>query len=475
VTERLGPDVLAELFLFERLSDEQLAWLAERGEVASYEAGTTVYRVGEPATCLYVLLEGTLSMVMRAPGGEIEVNRTDHRGTYAGAFMAFLDLPMARSYSTGLRAVTDCRFWVLPAEDFGWAVREWFPMATHMLEGLAIQGMGSQQTLSTRERLVALGTVTAGLTHELNNPATAAARATATLAERLAGLWDELAGLAGGGLGSGQLAELLELVRQAVGGRGGQDPLSPLEASDREDELGRWLSEHGVPGAWDLAPPLVAAGVGTGWLDQVAATVPAAVLPHAVAVAAITCEAESLLEEIGEASGRISALIGAAKQYSQMDRSPLQQVDVHDGLESTLTMLKHKLETGIEVVRDYDRSLPKLPAYAGELNQVWTNLVDNAVDAMDGMDGTGRLTVRTARDGDHVLVEIGDNGAGIPEAAAAHVLEPFYTTKPVGKGTGLGLDISWRIVVQRHHGDLRFTSAPGDTRFQVLLPLTQAG
>ncbi|HSK37912.1 MAG TPA: ATP-binding protein [Actinomycetota bacterium] len=475
MTERLGPEVLAELFLFEKLSDEQLAWLVERGEVANYEAGTTVYRVGEPATCLYVLLEGTLSMVMRAPGGEIEVNRTDHRGTYAGAFMAFLDLPMARSYSTGLRAVTDCRFWVLPAEDFGWAVREWFPMATHMLEGLAIQGMGSQQTLSTRERLVALGTVTAGLTHELNNPATAAARATATLAERLAGLWDELAGLAGGGLGSGQLAELLELVRQAVGGRGGQDQLSPLEASDREDELGRWLSEHGVPGAWDLAPPLVAAGVGTGWLDQVAATVPAAVLPHAVAVAAITCEAESLLEEVGEASGRISALIGAAKQYSQMDRSPLQQVDVHDGLESTLTMLKHKLETGIEVVRDYDRSLPKLPAYAGELNQVWTNLVDNAVDAMEGMDGTGRLTVRTAREGDHVLVEIGDNGAGVPEAAAAHVLEPFYTTKPVGKGTGLGLDICWRIVVQRHQGDLRFTSAPGDTRFQVLLPLTQAG
>ena len=463
MTERLGPDGLRELFLFERLDDGQLAWLAERGEVADYEAGTEVYRVGEPATHLYVLLEGTLSLVMRAAGGEIEVNRTDHRGTYAGAFMAFmahLDLPLARTYGTGLRAVTDCRFWVLPAEDFGWAVREWFPMATHMLEGFAIQGMGSQQTVSTRERLVALGTVTAGLTHELNNPATAAARAAATLAERLQGLWDELAALAGGGLADGQLADLIGLVRQAVAGRPGQAPLSPLEASDREDELGRWLSERGVPGAWDLAPPLVAAGVGTGWLDQ---------------VAAITCEAESLLEEVGEASGRISALIGAAKQYSQMDRSPLQQVDVHDGLESTLTMLKHKLETGIEVVRDYDQSLPQLPAYAGELNQVWTNLVDNAVDAMEGMDGTGRLTVRTARNGDHLLVEIGDNGAGIPEAAAAHVLEPFYTTKPVGRGTGLGLDICWRIVVQRHHGDLRFTSSPGDTRFQVLLPLTQDG
>jgi signal transduction histidine kinase len=475
VSERLAPEELRGLFLFEKLTDEQLAWLAERGEVAGYEAGSTVYRVGEPATCLYVLLEGTLSMVMRAPGGELEVNRTDHRGTYAGAFFAYLDLPMARSYGTGLRAVTDCRFWVLSAEDFGQAVREWFPMATHMLEGFAIQGMGSQQTLSTRERLVALGTVTAGLTHELNNPATAAARATATLAERLRGLWDELAAVAGSGLDGGRLAELAGLVRQAVGDSAEQTPLSPLEASDHEDELGGWLEEHGVADAWDLAPPLVAAGVDTGWLERVAATVGAAALPHAVGVAAITCEAESLLEEVGEASARISALIGAAKQYSQMDRSPLQQVDVHDGIESTLTMLKHKLETGIEVVRDYDRSLPELPAYAGELNQVWTNLVDNAVDAMEGMDGRGKLTVRTARDGDRVLVEIGDNGPGIPEAAAPHILEPFYTTKAVGKGTGLGLDISWRIVVQRHHGDLRFTSSPSDTRFQVLLPLTQNG
>jgi len=475
MSERLAPQELQGLFLFEKLTDEQLAWLAERGEVAGYEAGSTVYRVGEAATCLYVLLEGTLSMVMRAPGGEIEVNRTDHRGTYAGAFFAYLDLPMARSYGTGLRTVTDCRFWVLSADDFGQAVREWFPMATHMLEGFAIQGMGSQQTLSTRERLVALGTVTAGLTHELNNPATAAARATATLAERLRGLWDELAAVAASGLDGGRLAELAGLVRQAVGDSAEQAPLSPMEASDREDELGGWLEEHGVADAWDLAPPLVAAGVDTGWLERVAATVGAAALPHAVGVAAITCEAESLLEEVGEASARISALIGAAKQYSQMDRSPLQQVDVHDGIESTLTMLKHKLETGIEVVRDYDRSLPELPAYAGELNQVWTNLVDNAVDAMEGMDGRGKLTVRTARDGDRVLVEIGDNGPGIPEAAAPHILEPFFTTKAVGKGTGLGLDISWRIVVQRHHGDLRFTSSPGDTRFQVLLPLTQNG
>jgi len=471
VTERLGPDALRELFLFEKLTDEQLAWLAERGEVADYQAGAVVYHAGEPAERLFVLLEGTLSMLMRAGGTEIEVNRTDHRGTYAGAFFAYLDLPLARSYAGSVRTVTDCRFWVLGADDFGQAVREWFPMATHLLEGFAVQGMGSQQTVSTRERLVALGTVTAGLTHELNNPATAVTRATATLSERLAGLWDELAGLGGAGLAADQLAALAGLVRQALERRGEQAPLSPLEAADREDELGGWLEERGVDGAWDLAPPLVAAGLDVVWLERVAAGVPAPALPRAVGLAAVTCEASSLLEEVAEAAGRISALIGAAKQYSQMDRSPLQQLDVHDGLESTLTMLKHKLETGIEVVRDYDRSLPRLPAYAGELNQVWTNLIDNAVDAMEGMDGRGRLTVRTARDGDRALVEIGDNGAGIPEVAAAHILEPFFTTKPVGQGTGLGLDICWRIVVQRHGGDLRFASVPGDTRFQVLLPL----
>jgi signal transduction histidine kinase len=240
-----------------------------------------------------------------------------------------------------------------------------------------------------------------------------------------------------------------------------------LQVSDREDELGDWLEEHAVADAWDLAPPLVAAGVDADRLEQVAAGVPAELLPRAVGVLAAACEADSLLDDVVEATGRITNLIGAAKQYTQMDRSPLQHLDVHDGLESTLTVLRHRLGEGIQVVRDYDRSLPKLPAYEGELNQVWTNLINNAVDAMDGR---GALAVRTRLDGDRVLVEIGDSGRGIPEAVAAHIFEPFYTTKPVGKGTGLGLDVCWRIVVQRHGGDLKFTSTPGDTRFQVLLP-----
>lgn len=467
MTERLGADQLRELFLFEKLSDEQLAWLAERGETKSYPAGTTVYAAGEPATVLYVLLDGTLSLSVRAGGTEIEMNRTDYRGTYAGAFMAYLDLPLARLYIGTLRAVTGCRFWELPAADFGWAVREWFPMATHLLQGFAAQGMATQATVSTRERLVALGTVTAGLTHELNNPATAAARATATLHQRLAELWSELAALTSGEHAAGQLATLVELVRQAHSRRGEQAPHSPLQASDREDELGGWLEDHDVAGGWDLTPPLVAAGIDTAWLEQVAASVPAQLLPHAVGVLAVSCEADSLLDELADAAGRISKLIGSAKQYTQMDRSPLQLLDVHDGLESTLTMLAHKFGAGVDVVRDYDRSLPRLPAYAGELNQVWTNLIDNAVDAMDGR---GTLTVRTLRKGDCVLVEIGDTGPGIADEIRGRIFEPFYTTKPVGKGTGLGLDICWRIVVQRHGGDLRFTSTPGDTRFQVLLP-----
>ena len=467
MTERLSVGALRELFLFEKLSEEQLAWLAERGEVSSYPAGATVYSAGEPATRLFVLLDGTLSMSVRAGGTEIEMNRTDYRGTYAGAFLAYLDLPLARTYVGTLRAVTDCRFWELAAADFGRVVREWFPMATHLLYGFAMQGMATQETVSTRERLVALGTVTAGLTHELNNPATASVRATATLHERLARLWGELAALTHGEIAADQLATLIDLVRQAHSLRAEQAPVSPLQASDREDELEGWLEDHGVAGSWELTPPLVATGVDAAWLERVAANVPAPLLPHAVGVLAVTCEAESLLEELADAAGRISKLIGAAKQYTQMDRSPLQLLDVHDGLESTLTMLAHKLGTGVDVIRDYDRSLPKLPAYAGELNQVWTNLIHNAIDAMDGR---GTLTVRTRRDGDHVVVEIGDTGPGIPDEVRGRIFEPFFTTKPVGKGTGLGLDICWRIVVQRHRGDLRVTSSPGDTRFQVLLP-----
>jgi signal transduction histidine kinase len=202
----------------------------------------------------------------------------------------------------------------------------------------------------------------------------------------------------------------------------------------------------------------------------VAGAVAPAFLEPALRWLAYTVETETLLLEIGDSTGRISSLVDAAKQYSQMDRTPHQPTDLHAGLDATLVMLGGKIKAGVTVVKDYDGDLPKVPAYAGELNQVWTNLIVNALDAMAG---EGTLTVRTRRDGECALVEIADTGPGIPEDLRPRVFEPFFTTKPVGQGTGLGLDVSWRIVVKRHGGDLRVTSSPGDTRFQVLLPLTE--
>jgi len=245
--------------------------------------------------------------------------------------------------------------------------------------------------------------------------------------------------------------------------------LTPLEESEREDALSDWLDDHGVPNGWELAPTFVAAGATTEFLDRVADEAPPAMLEGAVHWLTYALETELLMNEITDSVTRISSLLAAARQYSNMDRAPHERVDIHLGLKSTLVMLAGKLE-GIEVVKDFDRSLPRVPVYAGELNQVWTNLIDNAVQAMDGH---GTLTVRTSVDGDRVRVEIGDTGPGVPESLRQRIFEPFFTTKPVGQGTGLGLDISYRIVVGRHGGDLTVESQPGDTRFVVRLPLTE--
>jgi signal transduction histidine kinase len=213
----------------------------------------------------------------------------------------------------------------------------------------------------------------------------------------------------------------------------------------------------------------VQAGLDTEWLDQVAGLVETDDLEGAIRWLTYTVETETLMNEIQDSTGRIMHLVGAAKQYSQLDRAPYQEIDVHDLLDSTLLMLAGKLGQGIKVVKDYDRTLPKIPAYAAELNQVWTNLIDNAVSAMGGH---GTLTVRTALDREKLLVEFGDTGPGVPKDIQPRIFEPFFTTKPVGEGTGLGLDISWRIVVKKHHGEINLVSEPGDTRFRVWLPLT---
>jgi signal transduction histidine kinase len=322
------------------------------------------------------------------------------------------------------------------------------------------------------ERLVALGAVTAGLTHELNNPVAAVMRATSRLREGLAAMRTEIGNVIRSDLTVGQLEAVAELAGRALERRKDAPELSPLEASDREDELAGWLEDHGVAKSWDTAPTLVAAGLDVGWLEELAKVLPPAHLEAGLTYPVRALESDSLLDEVTEAAGRISELLASVKQYTQMDRAPLQTFDVHDGLDATLTMLGHKLADGIDVVRDYDRSLPHIAAFPGELNQVWTNLIDNAVDAMHGH---GTLTVRTRPGGDdRLVVEIGDTGPGVPDEVRSRIFEPFFTTKPMGKGTGLGLDIAWRIVVGRHRGDIRLESVPGDTRFQVVLPLRDA-
>jgi signal transduction histidine kinase len=245
--------------------------------------------------------------------------------------------------------------------------------------------------------------------------------------------------------------------------------LSAIETGRREEEIGSWLEEHDVANPWDLAPAFVAAGLDLPWLDTAADTLGANGLSGALTWVADTLLATALLDQIGDTTARISHLVSVVKEYTYMDRAPEQEIDIHDGIEKTLVILGHKLRAGVEVLRDYDDNLPRVLANGSELNQVWTNLIDNAIDAMDGH---GQILIRTRRDEHAVLVEIVDHGPGIPRELASRIFDPFFTTKEVGKGTGLGLDIVRRIVVDRCRGEVSFESAPGETRFLVRLPLT---
>ncbi|MFE3140839.1 ATP-binding protein [Streptomyces scopuliridis] len=468
-SDRLTPAELRTLFLFEALDENQLAWLSERGRVEQRTGGSAVYNEGEPATCFFVLLSGAVTLSRRLHGDDIEVTRTDRRGVYSGATQAYLGDRVDQVYPNTLRAVSDAEFFVLPADEFASAIRSWFPMALHLLEGLFFGSRAADTILGERERLVALGALSAGLTHELNNPAAAAVRATEALRERVAGMRHKLALIADGRLDGTRLRGLVEIQDAAVKQAAAASPLSALDASDAEDEITDWLDEHGVANPWDIAPVLVSGGVNVPWLATAAEAVGEDHLDSAVRWLAYTIDSELLMGEIDDAVTRVSDLVGAAKQYSQLDRAPHQVVDVHTLLDATLTMMRAKIPAGIRVVKEYDRTLPPVPAFGAELNQVWTNLIDNAVDAMEG---EGTLTLGTRREGDRLFVEVTDTGSGIPPEVRPRIFEPFFSTKSVGEGTGLGLDISYRIVVNKHHGDIRVDSRPGHTRFQVCLPIT---
>ena len=465
---------LRGLFLFEKLTEEQLEWLCREGRVLVAEPGL-VYAEGEPATLFYVLLSGTVVLYRRIGADDVETTRASTPGVYAGAFFAYLGDRAPQVYNNSMRVTEPSRFFVLDAAKFAQLMTDWFPMSVHLLEGFFFGTKNTQEAIGQRERLLALGALSAGLTHELNNPAAAAVRATAGLREHVFRMRQKLPAIASGRHDGALVTLLVKLIDEALGRLVTASELGPLETADREDAVTDWLDDHGVANSWELAPAIVAASIGTDELDQIAAAVAdagsgdGADLAGALRWLADTIETDLLLTEITDSIARISSLVGAAKQYSQLDRAPYQVVDIHELLDSTLAMLTAKIGDGVTVVRDYDRTLPRIPAFPSELNQVWTNLIDNAVSAMGG---SGTLTVRTARDRDQLMVEFGDTGPGVPAEIKGRIFEPFFTTKPVGQGTGLGLDISYRIVVGRHHGDLRVESEPGDTRFRVWLPFT---
>ncbi|MGW3651274.1 ATP-binding protein [Streptomyces sp. NPDC000878] len=467
-----SPAEIGALFLFEKLTAEQLGRLCGEGRVELFDPGP-VFAEGDPATCFYVMIEGTVVLSRRVGGDDVEVSRTSQSGVYAGAVQAYLGDRKPQVYRNSVRVSEPTRFFVLPADSFADIMHEWFPMAVHLLEGLFLGSQSAQQAIGQRERLLALGSLSAGLTHELNNPAAAAVRATSSLRDRVAHMRHKLGIIASGPYKGDSLKGLVAIQERTAERVAKAQALSPLEASDREDELADWLDDHGVQGGWQIAPTFVQGGLDVDWLEQVAAAVDEEMLPNAVGWLNYTVETELLMSEIEDSTTRISHLVDAAKQYSQLDRAPYQVADVHELLDSTLLMLSGKFGSLVKVVKEYDRSVPRIPAYPAELNQVWTNLIDNAVCAIKGEgDGEGTLTVRTALVHDRVLVEFRDTGPGVPAEIRGRIFDPFFTTKPVGEGTGLGLDISWRIVVNKHHGDLKVESVPGDTRFQVLLPLT---
>jgi signal transduction histidine kinase len=432
-----SPAEIGSLFLFEKLSPEQLGRLCGEGRVEKFEPGP-VYAEGEPATCFYVMIEGTVVLSRRVGGDDVEVTRTSQRGVYAGSMQAYLGDRVQQTYNNSMRVTEPSRFFVLPADSFAAMMQDWFPMAVHLLEGLFFGSKSTQRVIGQRERLLALGSLSAGLTHELNNPAAAAGRATSTLRERVAKMRHKLRVISAGSYSRETLANLIDIQERTAERVAKAPQLSPLEASDREDELTDWLDDHGIAEGWRIAPTFVQAGLDIDWLDQIAAAVDEEILPGAIGWLNYTVETELLMDEIEDSTNRISHLVDAAKQYSQLDRAPYRMADVHELLDSTLLMLSGKIGRQIKVVKEYDRTLPKIPAYPAELNQVWTNLIDNAVSAINSTGGEGTLTVRTAPDHDRLLVEFTTRGPGSRPRTGGGSSIPSSPRSPWARAPGSG-------------------------------------
>ncbi|WP_114907845.1 ATP-binding protein [Ornithinimicrobium murale] len=452
---------LQPLELFSGLGTEQLEELIAAGREVPFAPGDLLWTEGEHADSWWVVVDGVVELVRRTEREDMVVGRMDAPGRWAGGFRAWVDTGV---YLASARGLESGRMLEVPSVALRDLTARWFPFGSHLIKGIYGMALYVESTARQRDALATLGKLAAGLAHEINNPAAAATRATAALGAADDKLFDSLRELAEHGITAEQFTALDALRRDLAA----RPAPAYVDLAEIEDALAERLEARGVDRSWVMAPVLAAASADTQWCEGLARVVDDRSLQASLDWVVSSLQATVLRAEITESTRRISELVAAVRSYSQLDRAALQRLDVTEGIESTLLVLGHRLREGsVEVVKDYDGA-PHIEGYAGELNQVWTNLIDNAVDAMAGA-GTLRISTRAGEDGGAV-VEIADTGPGMPEEVVGRAFEAFYTTKPVGQGTGLGLDIARRIVVERHGGTIEIASEPGATVLRVRLP-----
>jgi signal transduction histidine kinase len=458
-------DELHTIPLFDGIADEEYAWLLANSREVAMQPGEQFCDEDVMNDEFYIVLEGEMQ-ISSMVNGAMRVLGTTPRGIIGGELGLLTNDP---EMLVNAIAIAPTRLMVFDREQFR-RMFAYAPTVSTRILKIASERMGAwSKILVQQEKMAALGKLSAGLAHELNNPAAAARRAASTLRDALPQLQLLAFELCQLGLNDHQLRGLLAVQHDAIVNAATRTPLSPLEQSDLEETLADWLDAHNVANAWECAPIFASAGVSVADLDALVAQLHVANSAQIINWLSSALNVGALLDDIEQSSRRISDLVGAVKEYTYMDQAPVQEIDIHRGLDMTLRMLQHKLRN-VTVERQFDPELPLVQGRGSELNQVWTNLIDNAIDAMNG---SGTLTLVTRCENDFVMIEVKDSGTGIPADVLPHIFEPFYTTKSIGSGTGLGLDITYRIV-QEHHGSIYVDSQPGSTRFIVRLPMTGA-
>jgi len=448
--------------VFAGLPEDQIAWFLAQSQILRFTAGDTLMNGGDPADAMFVILDGQLQARGELGGETIIVEVS------AGQVTGRLPFSRMKTFTFVARALTDCRILRFPETKFHELVQKMPELAERLVGMMTDRVREMTRREQQRDRLVSLGKLSAGLAHELNNPASAAKRASSQLREILQKIRDAAHELGRRDLTATQKAEIEKLEASII--QHHDAPPDTLAMSDLEEQLDSLLRSHGQNDLWQLAAGLAHRNIQPDVLESLFAELDPATARAALVRIAAVAEVYSLLDEIESSASRISDLVLAIKEYTYMDQAPVQNVDIVKSLESTLTILNHKLKKGVTVQREYQRVPLLVNSFGSELNQVWTNIIDNAIDAMNGQ---GELRVRAHRDDKCVVVEIGDNGPGISPEVQTHIFEPFFTTKGVGEGTGLGLDTVQRIV-KKHRGTIQVASKPGDTVFQVWLPLADA-